>query len=50
MRRKWGQIVVALWSHIKASVLSARRSYGRILAQSKKRRFAFTKITLALCE
>lgn len=41
--KKWSQIFVALWNHIKASILSVRRSYGRILAQNKKRRLAFCK-------
>lgn len=39
-----GARFLVLWSHIKPSILSTRRGQ----APSKKRRFAFTKITLTL--
>lgn len=29
VRRKWGQMFTLLWSHIKPSILSARRCYRR---------------------
>lgn len=43
MRRKRGQLVLALWRCIKSSIPCARNSYRRIDAQSKVRRFAFHK-------